>query len=177
MTPQPATIISSIDTNWSNYYDQVYSFLARRLTNRTDVEDLTTETLEDFFLHTKPENQVPKYLFGIAKNKLNQLLRVKYRKPSAVFPEQIQYTEHHKLFLARLLDCVREHLSDQDKTIVEMSVQYDFSSKDIASELKIEAATVRQRLKRALSKLKQHCKDYWGTFDHSTNEGVNNTNE
>jgi RNA polymerase sigma-70 factor, ECF subfamily len=154
------------DELWTSSYNSIYGYFARRVTNRHDVENLTAETLETYFLHTDEAKWNTGYLFGIARNTLNQFLRVKYNNKEIATLDGLQndyVSPEHKAFLNRLFECVKHHLSDQDRQIVEMCIQYDFSSKEVAESLTITADNARQRLKRALEKLKVHCTDYWST--------------
>ena len=42
------------EADWNYWYDCVYAYFYRRVSNRIDVEDLTMETLEaSFFLHQR----------------------------------------------------------------------------------------------------------------------------
>ena len=65
---------------WDDAYNRIFSFLARRVDNRSTVEDLTAEVVEEFFLNTPESKQHNGYLYGIARNKLNLHLRSKYQQ-------------------------------------------------------------------------------------------------
>jgi RNA polymerase sigma factor (sigma-70 family) len=157
---------------WEDAYNRVYSFLARRLDNRSTIEDMTAEVLEEFFLNTPESKQHKGYLYGIARNHLNLHLRKKYQEQSKHYTvaEGNNYSLHHKTFLVHLLNCIRKNLKDVDLKIVEMCVQYDFASLEVAKELDLSPDLVRQRLKRSLSKLREKCKDYWAPHDKTKDE-------
>ena len=45
---------------WDEYYAKVYGYFYRRLDDKFLVEDLTAETLNDFFLSSKNRVNIPK---------------------------------------------------------------------------------------------------------------------
>jgi RNA polymerase sigma-70 factor, ECF subfamily len=154
---------------WDEYYAKVYGYFYRRLDDKFLVEDLTAETLNDFFLSSK--NSTQQYLWGIARNKLYGFLRQKYKEKllnledgdDLLLDFGKNYSSHYLEKIELLKECVNEQLNQTDQEIVNLSIQEDFNSKDIASKLGINHGNVRIRLFRAIKKLKSKCKQIWLT--------------
>ena len=159
---------------WDEYYAKVYGYFYRRLDDKFLVEDLTAQTLNDFFLNSKIlESQ---YIWGIAKNKLYGFLRDKYKSKIVNLEDSenilINFGEHYSShFLEKmelLKDCVKNQLSIIDQQIVNLSIQEDFNGREVATQLGITEGNVRIRLFRALKKLRLKCKQIWlndGNYD------------
>jgi len=150
-----------LKNEWDNWYDKIYGFYFRRLDNITDVEDLTAETLNSFFL-TKTEVQDQySFIFKIARNKLNTFLKSKYKNyPATTLDDnlQINYSPNFEKFKSDLQNCIEKHTSELDQQILNLCVIEDFQSKDVADKLNISSSNVRTRLHRSLKILKEKCK-------------------
>lgn len=148
--------------DWDYWWDCIYGFYFRRLQNHSDVEDLTSRTLNDFFL-TKTKIENPKsFIFQIARNKLNTFLKLKYQNESIsvleVKEELLGYSPEFEKFKSNLSLCVSQHLSSEDQQIINLCIVEDFQSKEVAQELGLSAGNIRVRLHRALNLLKEKCK-------------------
>jgi RNA polymerase sigma factor (sigma-70 family) len=148
--------------DWDYWYDSIYGFYFRRLDNKTDVEDLTSQTLNDFFLSKTKVEDATSFIFQIARNKLNTYLKSKYNKEPIYSlddkEESVGYSPEFEKFKSNLSLCISEHLSSQDEEILNLCVVEDFQSKDVATRLGLTAGNVRIRLYRALKLLKEKCK-------------------
>lgn len=157
-------------SEWNQWYNQVYGYFFRRLNNRFDVDELASDTVTEFFLKDfVPEN--PKaFIFGIARNKLYQYFDKKAKNRVAELDGQAEtltceaadsYSSFYLAKIAELRKCIQQQLSKQDQEIVELCVVCEFSSERVARELNLSPPNVRQRLSRALRKLRRECRDIW----------------
>jgi RNA polymerase sigma factor (sigma-70 family) len=167
-------------TEWTVRYDQVYGYFYRRVSSRSDVEDLTMETLERFYLTEKKMDNINAFLWGIARNKMLEYIRYKGKNQ---FQELVDWTEtennqnnfnelqdnwlenyrsiEYQAKLERLKECTKNQLSDLDQEIVELCISQDFKSSEVAAKLSISPENTRQRLSRALKKLREKCREAW----------------
>jgi RNA polymerase sigma factor (sigma-70 family) len=165
---------------WKTRYDQVYGYFYRRVNSRSDVEDLTMETLERFYLSEKKIDNLNAFLWGIARNKMLEYIRYKGKNQFQELPDwndiennQINTNElqdnwlenyrsaEYQAKLDRLKECTKNQLSDLDMEIVELCVAQDFKSAEVATKLNITPDNTRQRLSRALKKLREKCREVW----------------
>jgi len=164
---------------WSKYWDKAYGYFFRRISDKSQIEDLTTETLHAFFLTELKIENSNAFFWSIVRNKFLAYLKSKSSKSHQIttldentefrsqnISENIDlnvddYDPFYNQKIAKLLECVQKQLSDKDANIVEMSVMCDFSSQRVATELNLSAGNVRVRLTRALSKLREKCRQIW----------------
>lgn len=146
---------------WDDWYDKIYGFYFRRLDNVSDVEDLTAETLNSFFLSKSQIEDQTSFIFQIARNKLNTFLKAKYKNNLVGALDdnlEIGHSPNFEKFKSDLQNCISKHVSDLDQQILNLVVVEDFQSKEVAQKLGITATNVRTRLHRSLKLLKQKCK-------------------
>lgn len=146
---------------WDNWYNKIYGFYFRRLDNITDVEDLTAETLNSFFLTKSEVEDQTSFIFKIARNKLNTFLAKKYKNQIVdTLDENLQasHSPNFEKFKSDLAHCISKYVSDLDQQILNLCVVEDFQSKEVATKLDISPANVRTRLHRSLKLLKEKCK-------------------
>jgi RNA polymerase sigma factor (sigma-70 family) len=158
---------------WNYWYNLVFGYFYRRVNSRFDAEELTANTLNDFFLTDKQVENQKAFLWGIARHKFFDYLREKKLKPTNLNLDQIENSlkdsvdledTNNPYFLARienLKKCIKNHLKDLDQEIVDLVVSGDFKCSFVAKELGISHSNVRQRLSRAIKKLKQNCTKFW----------------
>ena len=155
---------------WSKWYDIIYAYYFRRISNRADVEELTAETVGDFMLNTKPVENPKAYIYTIARNKLNKKLRLKYKEQTNavdseilenVLMDDMDRSPYYIAKLESLNHCIEKHLKEGDRKIVKMCTMYDFSSIEVSQKMGVNPAAIRKRLSRALSKLKDNCSQVW----------------
>lgn len=152
------------EADWNYWYDCVYVYFYRRVNNRIDVEDLTMETLETYFLYTKKIESREAFVWGIAKRKMLEYIRKKDKNKILNLDENYEekiFSNNFNLKIESLKKCIQNELSTQDQEIVELSIMSDFSSQNVAEKLNLTAANVRQKLSRSLKKLRQKCKQIW----------------
>ena len=165
---------------WKTRYDQVYGYFYRRVNTKSDVEDLTMETLERFYFTEKKIENPNAFLWGIARNKMLEYIRYKGKNQ---FQELVDWAEiengrdnfnelqdnwleeyrssEYQAKLDRLKECTKNQLSDLDREIVDLCISEDFKSAEVAQKLGISADNTRQRLSRALKKLRDKCREAW----------------
>jgi RNA polymerase sigma factor (sigma-70 family) len=162
---------------WNYWYPLVYGYFYRRLNNRDDVEDLTANTLNAFFMKEGVQNDKG-FVWQTAKNQLYKYIESKKMIPEMInlddnfdaekqtytyFEENIEnkYSAHYRAKMKQLLECCKKQLNKDDFQIVFSSIIDNQNSTEIATEYKIKPATVRQKLKRSIIKLKKGCTTLW----------------
>ena len=152
-------------STWDYWYDLVYAYFYRRINQKQDVDELTGDTFNTFFLNKDPVENETAFLWGIARKKFLKFLRNKY-KDRVIDIDQIDEPGfssdiNYKFKLESLKQCIENQLKQQDKQILELSILEDFKSHEVSKKLNLTADNVRQRLSRALKKLRQKCKKIW----------------
>ena len=162
--PRPLT-----QDEWDTWYDKIYGYFFRRVNNQFDVEELTAVTLNNFCLTEKVLENESAYIFGIAKYKLLDYIRQKYKKPAMHSIEDVDsiedmvddYNPSYSDRLEKLKQCMQETLKGDDMQIVELCVMYDFSGPKVAEKMNLSAVNVRAKLSRSIKKLKLNCRQVW----------------
>ena len=165
---QNQEIKSLTQTEWNQWYNKVYGYFFRRLDSRSDVEDLTALTLNDFFLKENVKNPQG-LIWVIARNKLTDFIRAKPKHqttalenlPESLISQADPYSDTYLSRVEHLKDCVKKNLKEQDYIIVEMCAVCDFSSEVVAAEMNLTPANVRQKLSRSLKKVREICRRIW----------------
>ncbi len=164
-----------IEQLWLEYHPKVYGYFYRRLSNRLDVEDLTSVTLTVFIDKLSDnQNQIQSphgYLWKIAHNQMLKFITTKSKQPIYtnldenfdLEEEKVENyrSEHLEERLQHLMNCVKNHLTGQDYLIVENVIMQDKKAVDVAKELNLKPDNVRQKLSRNLKKLREKCKQLW----------------
>jgi RNA polymerase sigma factor (sigma-70 family) len=162
---------------WDEYYPKVYGYFFRRLSQREDVEDLTSMVMTQFMrVLMNPEKAVKlqnplNYLWKIAHNHLADFIETRNKRPVLVgldddisgMNQSLEKLHHaHVQERQRALKlCVENHLSSTDLEIVELSILEDKQSAEVGKVVKLTAGNVRIRLYRALGKLREKCREIW----------------
>ncbi|MGL4759317.1 MAG: RNA polymerase sigma factor [Patescibacteria group bacterium] len=149
-------------------YFKVYAFFVRRVDNQSDVEDLTSETLNEFLIFKKKEidRDMP-YLWGIARNKLKQHYTSNSRYKANYSDKDIENlmaegtSNEYRDRIERLIECAKEELKHDDFGIIVACYMYDFNSTEISKETGIKNTTIRSRLSRGLNRIKGACLKIW----------------
>lgn len=171
---------------WDYWYPLLYGYFFRRINDKDDVEEMVSNVLTIFLTKENIEN--PKaFMWGVARNQLILYYNEKSKLPqvqnydlspdyySQMATTQDMYSEYEKnyegyenirssnylSFIQKLKVCIENHLKDKDKEIVVESIVHDKNSTILGQQLNLKPATVRQRLKRAVDKLKSKCVDIW----------------
>jgi len=167
----------NINQEWEIYYPKVYGYFFRRLSNRLDVEDLTSITLCQFLQTLSDDVKAAKilnknaYLWKIAHNQLATFINTKTKQMTIVGLDDNQdsidtnlennHSYEYKNRLEKLLECIKNSLTGLDFNIVNLSLIEDRKSPEIAEMLNLKAQNIRKRLSRSVSKLKETCKAVW----------------
>lgn len=156
---------------YQEYYPKILNFVAR-LTNNSDVDDITQEifekisrSLKDF----KGESKLSTWIYRIATNaSLDYLRTAPMKRTAGDLSEREEdrnvWTSHKKppidqqLIRKEMSECVIEHidkLSSEYKAVILLRELEGFSNKEIGEILQISLETVKIRLHRARAKLKK----------------------
>jgi RNA polymerase sigma factor (sigma-70 family) len=165
---QTQEIKSLTQQEWNEWYNKVYGYFFRRVDSRSDVEDLTAITLNDFFLKTDVKNPQG-LIWVIARNKLTDFIRSKPKNhtisldnlPENLIAQSDVYSDRYQNRIEHLKECVKKNLKEQDYSIVELCTISDFSSEVVAAQLNLSPANVRQKLSRSLKKVREICRRIW----------------
>jgi RNA polymerase sigma factor (sigma-70 family) len=167
----------NLDSEWEIYYPKVYGYFLRRITNRMDVEDLTSVVLTEFFgvltnqeKRQKITNQNA-YLWKVAYNHLADFIKNNQKRPlPIIYDENFQaedqslekfVSKEYKDRVSNLVNCAKEQLKTDDFEILVMSIFEEKTSKEVAENLKMSSDNIRQRLSRGLKKLREKCRQIW----------------
>jgi RNA polymerase sigma factor (sigma-70 family) len=168
----------NLQNNWEYWYPRVYGYFYKRVNNKTDVEDLTANTLSTTFLAKNVLN-MQAYTWKVAHNYLVRYIDLKVKTPIPVnwddnlewspAPEyedvESQYSQNFETKLTSLKECIADQLtSPGDKMLIDLSIYKEHNSTQIGQLLNLKPDTVRQKLSRTLKKLKKHCTSLWQTI-------------
>lgn len=154
---------------WNHWYNKVYGYFYRRVSDKFQVEELTAETLTEFFLSEKEVDSEAGFVWKIARYNFIDYIRSKNSKKNQWqtyqdienIEDDLRYNNYYLERVEALKKCLQRHLKVEDCQVVEMCVMYDFSSQETATELKISSENVRQKLSRSLKKVKDKCRSIW----------------
>jgi RNA polymerase sigma-70 factor (ECF subfamily) len=166
---------AEIQETWRDLYPKVFGYFYRRITVREDIEDLTSIVLTSYLDKmmdetTQLENPYG-YLWRVAHNQLVNYIRKKSKNPVAVavddtfqlIDESLEekrskaYTDR----LDTLKQCMENTVSGDDLKIISLAILEEEKSPVIAKKLNIKADAVRQKLSRAVKKIRKHCLEIW----------------
>ncbi len=170
-----------IKAQWDQYYPKVYGYFFRRIDSKVDVEDLVSLTMEGLIKALnktdKPLSNPNAYLWRIAHNHLADYIKFKSKTPKTFsLDENLDFIDqgledhrssHFQAKVADLMQCVEQNLHGIEYKIVQLVVMFDQKSVDVANDLNLKPENVRQKLSRALKKLKANCLDLWNADHHS----------
>ena len=162
--------LETIDEHWAEYYPKVYGYFFRRVDNRTDVEDLTSITLTEFFNHVLDNPQITNphgYLWRVAYHTLVNFVRRKSKRPTTVplEPEQIMEvipdnleTELEAKTLSQKFDQIlldaKTELSPEEYKLFSAVYLDGEAVKTVAKRHHLKPNTLSVKLRRILAKLK-----------------------
>lgn len=156
---------------WNVYYPKVYGYFFRRVTSVSDVEDITSIVLTGFFKtlldsekYQKIKN-IDNYLWKIAHNQLASFINLKSKQPIFVGLEEefvvgVEHKTINKLKLHNqtqsIFSFAEKNFNQTDVQILRLNLEEELNSTQIGQKLNMKPATVRQKLKRAISKLMKY---------------------
>jgi len=171
--------------NWDIWYSKTYWYFFKRIDDKSSVEELCVNTLEQAFLKTNVTNFAA-LVWKIAHIQLVQYINFKNTQKTIVAedlevfgktaknietddvwqkwlePEtENQFSDRYNLYLNNLLECLKHNLKESEIEIVKLSIHQEKNSTEIAQILNLKADTVRQKLSRTLKKLRANCLDFW----------------
>ena len=133
---------NEIEKIWLKYHPKIYGYYFKRLNHREDVEDLTATCLTIFvekMISSDQKIDKPEaFLWKIIYNQFNEFIRQKYRLPK----------------INQLDDSCDTINIDLIEFLEEVYLKGSRSS-DLAKKWNLKPDNVRQRLKRAVDKLKK----------------------
>lgn len=144
------------------HYDEVYSFLYRRMGNQAAAEDVTQDTFIKFIKNLpyyKERNKLKSFLFTVAINASNDFFR-RHKQETSLLPlDNVgeEFAENKALQKEKEV-IVRQavlSLPDVQRDVIILKFYHDLKIKEIASIQKVPIPTVKTRLRRALRELKE----------------------
>jgi RNA polymerase sigma factor (sigma-70 family) len=167
---------------WNEYYPKVYGYFFKRVDNKTDVEDLTSITMERYlniFIDEQKAVRVTNkhaYLWKIANNQLADFITSKQKRFISLglnddisdlnLEAEKQYSSRYEDKISCLSACIKESLKDPEAKIVEMSFLEEMTSVQIGNYFGITPENVRKKISRSITKLKTACRDIWAACNH-----------
>lgn len=166
---------TEINHLWDEYYPKVFGYFYRRLTNRQDIEDLTSVSLTAFLTKIdNPSLQIENknaYLWRICHNQLAMLINTKSKTPAFVpydeswIPQDTQletnYSAEFKTRMQSLQACINKHLTPEESQLINLAYIEQQTSQQIATYLNSTAVAIRKRLSRSINKIKKQCSNIW----------------
>ena len=169
-----------VDTHWDYWYPRVYGYFYKRISDKNIVEVLTSETLNTVFLAENIKN-LKAYLWKVAHNYLVRYINTKNtdmmvvgwdeavdldnsQQPNFPIEEGVecQRSQNYLRLKEEMTKCFEYSLTnDLDKQIIRLSIIEEKNSTEIAKELDLNAPNVRQKLSRAIKKVKNKCIQIW----------------
>lgn len=172
----PATVVSArrlelpqppdLEQVFTQYVDPIYRFLYRRVGNRQDAEDLTSEVFYKAAREldsTRPQASIAHWLFTVARTVLADHWRRYYRAGSSValsesrlieIPDtknSVTYDQENAALVADLLAALPERY----RQVLELRFLHGYSVKETAQELHLTPENVKVIQHRALAKAVQ----------------------
>ena len=155
----------SFDKIYEMYYRLVYYIIAKYIDDRRTIEELVNDVFLKMFRNINQydfSKPFKLWLSVIAKNTaINEYNRLK--KDSTIvdndYVDSISVEPVHSIEIESFLS---KYLDEEEKTIVEMIVFFNYKFKEVAIELNLKKSYIQTRYYRALKKLKNHWDDYKG---------------
>ena len=150
------------------YYSDIYSFLCRRIGDKSYAEDLTQDVFLKFSVSLpqyKEQNKLKSYLFAIAVNSSNDYFR-RYKNESVEndfddVPYKAQFEK--ELEKVQTVKNAIMSLSPKQRDVVLLRYYHDMKIKEIAEVLSLPQATVKTQLYRGEKNLKILLKGEFGS--------------
>ena len=131
-------------------YKDLYRYALFVLKNKQDAEDVVADTVTDAFYSIKKLRSPASFkAWMFIKQKLKEYARAK--KEGIVYPD---LQDHTNMTAQVEMFSALGHLSQTEQQIVLLSVIGRYTSAEIGQILSLNAATVRSKLSRSLTKLR-----------------------
>lgn len=149
-------------TAFARLYEQVYADLYRfalyTLKNKTDAEDVVSETVTDAFASIRKLKKAEAFkgwIFRILSYKCKDKLR-EYLKKNEELPKDYQETvAEEDVEESVVMRALFFTLSEEERLIISMHLFAGYTSKEIGKILGLNENTVRSKERRALEKLRK----------------------
>ncbi|ADQ17726.1 RNA polymerase sigma factor [Leadbetterella byssophila] len=160
ITSQKNEYFEEIYERYANkVYRKCYSFVY----NQEKAEDLT----HDIFLKLivkigtyKETSKFSTWLYSITYNYCMDQIRTRKKKTEVPLPDQIDISDEDDAdfldFQSAELEKSLKQMPSEERAILQMKYQEDFSIKEIAETMKISESAVKMRLLRSKEKLKKY---------------------
>jgi len=161
-----ATTACSLESMYDQYHKNVYNYIAFRINNHHDAEELANDVFVKAIQGWKSYDQsfpMEGWLIGIAKNVVTDYLRKTMRRNFLTFdsilglvsadrqPEEVVViNEESKQLMSAMV-----RLRDKERQILSMKFATELKHSEIAEILKISESHVGVTVHRAMNKLKK----------------------
>ena len=163
-------LAESFDSIYDRHHKNVYNYIAFRINNQHDAEELSNDVFVKAMRSQKSYNSdfvVEAWLIGIAKNVVTDYLRKTMRRQLVPLdsimglistnrqPEEVVVLNEEIKGLISALTMLR----DKERQILSMKFATDLKHREIAKIMGISESHVKVTAHRALTKLKRHMKE------------------
>ncbi|MDD6237331.1 MAG: RNA polymerase sigma factor [Clostridiales bacterium] len=143
---------------YQEVYKDLYHYALFVLKNKQDAEDVVADTVVDAFYSIKKLRSpasfkawIFKILSSKVKQKLKEYARDKKEDIETIYPD---LQDHSSMTAQVEIFSVLGHLPETEQQIVLLSIIGRYTSTEIGQILSLNAATVRSKLSRSLTKLR-----------------------
>lgn len=154
-----STAVSDI---WNEFHKELKAFIAKRVRNETDTEDILQEVFIKIIRHLDKVHQAEnlrQYLYRIVRNTINDYFRIKQHYGSDTDFAEILSEEETQSLNATIADCCIKPFINQlpykYKEALLITEFQDISQKDLAKSLNISYSGAKSRVQRGKEKLKE----------------------
>jgi len=150
-----------VEEIYRRHFHRIFAFAYGRLEDRDDGLEVTQEVFFRFLKGGRspslPEDEVIRYLYGIARNVVADHLAGRFTWKTVGLEEEVRLPEHLKEpgIDALLVEQCLARLNDTDRTILARYFCRGDTHREIASSLGMTQGSVRQRFHRALAGLRK----------------------
>ena len=163
-------LAESFDSIYDQYHKNVYNYIAYRINNQYDAEELANDVFVKAIRSQKSYNQdfaLEAWLIGIAKNVVTDYLRKTMRRQLVPLdsimglisanrqPEEVVVLNEEIKELVSAMAMLR----DKERQILSMKFATDLKHREIAQIIGISESHVKVTAHRALTKLKKYMKE------------------
>ncbi|MBM4039316.1 MAG: sigma-70 family RNA polymerase sigma factor [Planctomycetes bacterium] len=136
----------------------VLRYCLTRLANEQAAEDATQEAMLRVFQQVRAGGTPAEplgWLFGVARNCCNEVVRQRLRHEAAALPEDLEARPAAAHWSPELADLLGR-LSDAEQGLIQMKYTERLTCREIAERSGIPIGTVKASLARAYQKLRRH---------------------
>jgi RNA polymerase sigma factor (sigma-70 family) len=150
---------------WNEYYPRVKGYFFKRITNQSDVDDLSSVVMTNFLQALAKQEVESKHglLWSIARNHLYMYFRSKKNQPAFVDSDHFQSIEQiedhyvsqkYSAYLEHILDRAKTLLTKEELEILHYSYFDELTSQQISEKYSTTPGNIRVKLSRIIAKLK-----------------------